>query len=394
MLFLNRSFYNAATPSLKKYKMNNMNKIRKVRYSYLPQQFYDPNLIFKEMEKTVRRGDFTLGQAVEEFENKFQNLLGVKHAIGVNSGTDALKVGLNALGVGYGDEVITVANTFVSTVGAINEVGATPVLVDCDENFCINVNDIEKAITSKTKALFPVHLTGAMPDMNKIKEIANHHNLKIIEDACQSILASFDGINAGNWGDIAGFSMHPLKNLNVWGDGGVVVTNNDELAQKVRLLRNNGIRNRDEVEILGYNTRLDTIQAVVGNWLMPNAKEASNQRIENAAFYDAALKDIPQISVPHRPDNLRQVYHIYQVCAEDRDQCVEYCNERGVEIKVHYPIPLYRQKALAFLGHKLGDYPMAERHSQEVMSLPVDQYISREEQSLTIETIKDFYTNQ
>ena len=366
----------------------------KVRYSYLPQQFADTTDIMAAIEKVVASGDFTLGKTVEEFEGKFGDLLNVKHAIGVASGTDALKIGLKALGVGHGDEVITAANTFVSTVGAINEVGAKPVLVDCNESYCIDADQIEAAITSRTKALLPVHLTGAMPDMVKITDLAERHNLKIVEDACQAILASYDGKTAGSWGQTAGFSLHPLKNLNVWGDGGVVVTNDDDIADRIRILRNNGIQGRDNVEMLGFNTRLDSIQAAVGNWLIGKTEAGTDQRIANARYYDDALKDNPQITIPDRPQNLKQVYHIYQICAEDRDQCVRYCLDNGVEVKIHYPIPLYRQKALDFLGHKVGDFPNAERQAGEVMSLPADQYLSREEQDIAIDTINSFYAGR
>ena len=365
----------------------------KVRYSYLPQQFSETADILEAIKEVVATGDFTLGKAVEEFEEKFASLLKVKYAIGVASGTDALKIGLKALEIGYGDEVITAANTFVSTVGAINEVGAKPVLVDCDDSYCIDVDQIESAITPRTKAILPVHLTGAMPDMTKITKIAERHGLKIVEDACQAILASHDGKNAGSWGSTAGFSLHPLKNLNVWGDGGVVVTNDGEIADRIRILRNNGIRGREDVEILGYNTRLDSIQAVVGNSLISQTEADTIQRIKNAQYYDDALKEIPQIELPNRPQNLRQVFHIYQVCAEQRDECVRYCLDKGVEIKIHYPTPLYRQKALAFLGYKLGDFPNAEKQAGKVMSLPADQYLSRDEQDILIKVIRNFYAN-
>ena len=363
----------------------------RVRYSYLPQQFSNSHRLFEKIKEIVRNGDFTLGKEVEEFERDFSNLLGIKTCVGVASGTDAIKISLKALNIGYGDEVITVANTFASTVGAINELGAKPVLVDCDNSYCINVDQIVSAITENTKAVIPVHLTGAMPDMIKICKIAKRHDLKVIEDACQSFLASYEDKNAGMWGDTAAFSFHPLKNLNIWGDGGMVATNNELLADQIRVLRNNGIRNRDEVEVLGYNSRLDTIQAAVANWLLPRAKSDTNKRIANAMYYDAALKTVPQIKIPERPNNLKQVYHIYQIRAENRDKCVKYCLDRGVEVKIHYPIPLYRQKALDFLGYKIGLFPVAELHSKEVMSLPVDQYISRREQDIVVKTIKEFY---
>ena len=367
--------------------------MNRVRYSYLAQQFSNPNNILKKIKEVVEKGDFTLGKAVKEFEGNFSNLLGVKNSLGVASGTDALKISLKALNIGYGDEVITVANTFVSTIGAINEVGAKPVLVDCDDSYCIDVELIEESITKRTKAIIPVHLTGTMPDMNRISEISKRYGLKIIEDACQSILASFDGEKAGTWGDTAAFSFHPLKNLNVWGDGGMIVTNDNTLADRIRLFRNNGIRNRDEVEVLGYNSRLDSIQAVVANSLLSQAVSDTDKRIANARYYDEALIEIPQVKIPDRPESVKQVYHIYQIRVTNRDQCVKHCLDRGIEIKIHYPIPLYRQKALEYLGYKTGQFPVTECHSKEVISLPVDQYITQTEQDIVIDTIKEFYTN-
>ncbi len=198
--------------------------LMKVRYSYLREQFADPTAIFDEMRKLVASGDFTLGKPVAEFEQRFAAMIGVKHAIGVASGTDSLKLALKAANVGQGDEVITAANTFVSSVGAINEIGAIPVLVDADDSFCLAPDRLEAAITPRTRAIMPVHLTGNTCDMPAVMAIADRHELAVVEDACQAILAEFGGKRAGTWGVAAGFSLHPLKNLNIWGDGGVVVT--------------------------------------------------------------------------------------------------------------------------------------------------------------------------
>ena len=240
----------------------------KVRYSYLPQQFAEIDDLLAEIKAFVPTGDFTLGKPLTEFEERFAKLIGSRYAIGVGSGTDAIKLGLKAVGVGHGDEVITAANTFIATVGAINEVGARPVFVDCDDTFCMDVSRLEAAITPKTKAIVPVQFTGYLTDMEKLMPIARRHGLPVVEDACQGILAAQNGRNGGTWGATGAFSLHPLKNLNVWSDGGVVVTDDPELDRKLRLLRNHGMRNRDEYELLGYNSRLDTIQAIVGNWLI------------------------------------------------------------------------------------------------------------------------------
>jgi aminotransferase EvaB len=362
-----------------------------VRYSYLPQQFANADDLWEELKAFVSTGDFTLGKALTEFEGRFAALIGTKHAIGVNSGTDAIKLGLKAVGVGFGDEVITAANTFIATVGAIAEIGARPVFVDCDDTFCMDVSQVEAKISSKTKAIVPVHFTGYMTDMTKLVPLARKHGIPLIEDACQGILANIDGRNAGSWGEAGAFSLHPLKNLNVWSDGGVIVTNDNEIDRKLRLLRNHGMKNRDEIELLGYNSRLDTIQAVVGNWLIGQTEEITRRRIANAAHYDQCLGKIPQIRIPPRIPNWQLVYHLYIVFAEDRDGLYAYCQDKGIECKVHYPIPLYLQEGLAHLGYRAGDFPVTDRHTKDIITFPTDQHLSREEQDYVIRTVQDYY---
>jgi len=363
----------------------------KARYSYLQEQFSDPTLILAELAKLVHSGDFTLGKPVAEFERRFSELIGVRHAIGVGSGTDALKLPLKALGISHGDEVITAANTFIATAGAIAETGAAPRFVDCNDTFCLDAGQIEAAITPKTKAIMPVHLTGEPADMDAIMQIAKKHSLVVVEDACQAILAEFNGRRAGTYGIAAGYSLHPLKNLNVWGDGGIVVTNDDALAERVRLIRNHGLKNRDEVAILGCNSRLDSAQAVVGNWLIGSTGEITAKRIDNAAYYDAAFRKIAGVRLPPRRKNVRCVYHLYMVFAEQRDALYRYCLDHGVEAKVHYPIPLYQQEAFRSFGYQRGQFPVSDRHAREVISFPVDQHITRAQQDIVIETVKAFY---
>jgi dTDP-4-amino-4,6-dideoxygalactose transaminase len=363
----------------------------KVRYSYLKQQFDDCEDLWQKLREFVPTGDFTLGKPLTEFEGRFAELIGTKHAIGVNSGTDSLKLSLEALGVGPGDEVITAANTFVATVGAICAVGAKPVFVDCDDTFCMDVSKLEAAITPKTKALMPVHFTGYMTDMRKLMPIAKKHNLVVVEDACQSILGALDGRNAGTWGNAGGFSLHPLKNLNVWSDGGVIVTDDDALADKLRLLRNHGLADRDTVVLMGHNSRLDTIQAVVGNWIIPKTKQISDQRIANAKFYDDHLSKLQQIRIPPRPSDMRCVYHLYIVFAERRDELLKFCVDRGIEAKVHYPVPIYRQPALAHLGLREGDFPVSDAHTTNIITFPCDQHLSPEEMQYVVDTVAEFY---
>ena len=363
-----------------------------VRYSYLPQQFGDIDDLWEDLRRFVPTGDFTLGDPLTEFEDRFADLIGTRHAIGVGSGTDALKLSLKALGVGHGDEVITAANTFIATVGAINEIGARPVFVDCDDTFCLRVDQVAAAITGKTRALMPVHLTGHMADMPALMAVAERHGLPVVEDACQAILADMGGRRAGTWGQAGGFSLHPLKNLNVWGDGGVIVTDDDALDARLRLLRNHGMRNRDEIEVLGYNSRLDTLQAVVGNWLIGATEEITARRIANAEYYDAQLADIPQIRIPPRPGGHRRVYHLYVVFARDRDGLLAHLQDRGIEAKVHYPVPLYLQDGLTFLGHKPGDFPTTDRHTREIITFPTDQHLTRDQQDQVVAAVRAFYS--
>ena len=362
-----------------------------VKYSYLDKQFSDIDNLWLQLKKFVKTGDFTLGKPLEIFEKRFAKLIGTKYAIGVNSGTDAIKLSLKCLNVGYGDEVITAANTFIATVGAITEIGAKPVFVDCDDTFCMNIGLIEKKITKKTKAILPVHYTGYMTDMPKLKKISQKYQIPIVEDACQSILASINNKNAGTWGETGAFSLHPLKNLNVWSDGGMITTNIKSHYLKLKLLRNHGLKNRDEMQINGYNSRLDTLQAVIGNWIIPKAKSISNKRISNAKYLDKNLSKISQIIIPPRPKNFRIVYHLYIIFAEKRDQLLKYCIKKGIEAKVHYPIPVYKQQALKYLKLKDRDYPITNSHLKKIITFPCDQHKTKKELDYIISTIKKFY---
>ena len=363
----------------------------KIRYSYLSQQFANADDLWPKLKKFVATGDFTLGSELNKFEKRFAKLIGTKFAVGVNSGTDALKLSLKAIGIKPGDEVITAANTFVATVGAINEVGAKIVFVDCDDTFCMNVDLLEKKITKRTKAIIPVHFTGYMTNMPKLMKISKKYKIPIVEDACQSILGSINKKNAGTWGVTGAFSLHPLKNINVWSDGGVVTTDNEKIYKKLLLLRNHGLINRDQVNILGYNSRLDTFQAVVGNWLLPSAKNIANKRIENAKYYDQNLSKIPQIRIPERPKNFKIVYHLYIIFAEQRDELLKYCLKKNIEAKVHYPVPMYLQKALKYLKHKKNDFPVTDRHCREIITFPCDQHLNKKQMNYVIKTVKKFY---
>jgi len=362
-----------------------------VRYSYLKQQFENADDLWDQLRNFVETGDFTLGAPLTEFEGKFAKLMDSKYAVGVNSGTDAIKLALKVQGIGAGDEVITAANTFVATVGAICELGAIPVFVDCNDTFCMDTRLIEAAITDKTRAIVPVHFTGYMTDMRAVMKIAEKYDLVVVEDACQSILGAIDGKKAGTWASSGAFSLHPLKNLNVWSDGGVIVTSDKMLANDLRLQRNHGLVDRDTVGVMGCNSRLDTFQAVVGNWLIPQTEDIAQKRIDNAKYYDDRLGKLDQITIPPRPDGFRIVYHLYIVFAENRDALLKHCLDRGIEAKVHYPVPIYRQPGLDFLGHRVGDFPVSDAHTEKIITFPCDQHLSIDQMDRVISAVEEFY---
>ena len=364
----------------------------KVPYSYLSRQFADVDPILSEIKSLVQSGDFTLGKPVLEFEEKFAALIGTKYAVGVGSGTDALFLALKALGVGAGDEVITMANTFVATAGAIATAGARIVFVDCDGKGVIDVDKIEAAITPRTKVLMPVVWGGQPPNMPRIMEIAEKRKLHVIEDSCQGIGAAIAGRNCGSWGIMAGFSLHPLKNINVWGDGGVITTNSAEMRDKLRLLRNHGMSSRDEYAVFAYNSRLDSLQAVVGLHEIKNFRWITDTRIANAKVLDAALVKLKgKIALPARAASETHVYHLYQFHARDRDGLLKFLQDRGIEAKVHYPIPLHLQPASRQLGYKKGDFPLAEGDAGATITLPVHQHLTKDEIEFMIRSIEAFY---
>ena len=365
----------------------------KVRYSYLSQQFSNCDDLWRKLKRFVPTGDFTLGKPLYEFERKFAKLINAKYAVGVNSGTDAIKLSLKALNVNFGDEVITAANTFVATVGAITEIGAKPVYVDCDDTFCMNVSLVEKKITKKTKAIVPVHFTGYMTNMPELIKISRKYNIPIVEDACQSILGEVNNKKAGTWGSFGAFSLHPLKNINVWSDGGIITTNSKKHYEKLKLLRNHGLEDRDTVKINGYNSRLDTIQAVVGNWLLPQAKNIAAERISNANYYDKEFSKIKEITIPPRPKNFKIVYHLYIVFAKKRDKLLRHCLNKGIEAKVHYPKPMYLQESQRNLKHKRGDFPVTDEHTKKIITFPCDQHLTKKQKKFIVDTVKSFYKN-
>jgi dTDP-4-amino-4,6-dideoxygalactose transaminase len=363
-----------------------------VPFSYLDRQFAELDAYLADIRAVVESRELTLGPAVEAFERAFATAAGLAHALGVGTGTDAIALVLKLLGMEPGDEVITTPTTFIATVGAIVQAGGRPVFVDSEDGFVIDPEQIEAAITPRTRAIVPVHYTGNVADMPAIMKIAQRHGIPVVEDAAQAFGASIDGAPVGSWGEAAAFSLHPLKNLNVWGDGGVVVTRSAELAERLRLYRNHGLIDRDHVAAFGVNSRLDALQAVVGLRLIEQFEEITEQRIANARRYDEAFSDLaPDVRVPVRRPGVKHVFHLYVIRVERRNELLAQLYERGVEAKVHYPVPVHLQPAAASLGYREGDFPTSEADSRRIVTLPAHQHLSEDEIAYTVEQVRGFY---
>jgi dTDP-4-amino-4,6-dideoxygalactose transaminase len=322
------------------------------------------------------RAQFILGPEVAEFEKQFASYTGTAHCVGVESGTGALKLALEALGIGAGDEVIVPANTYIASALAVSATGAVPVLVDMADDYLIDVDLIERRITPRTKAILPVHLYGQTVAMNRVLEIAARHRLRVIEDAAQAHGAKWNGARAGSFGDVACFSFYPGKNLGAYGDGGAVVTNDPDVADQVRLLRDFGQKRKYEHLIKGDNCRLDSVQAAVLNVKLKYIDAWNDSRRNAASYYDELL---PQIGItpPRRRSAESHVYHLYVIEVEERDAVREKLAEQGVESGIHYPIPIHLQPAYAELGYAPGSFPKTEASAKRLLSLPMFPEITR-----------------
>jgi len=315
---------------------------------------------------------FVLGENVAAFEREFASYCGVAHGIAVNSGTSALHLALLAAGVGPGDEVVTIPFTFVATVSAICYTGATPVFVDIEpRSFTMDPSKLEQAITPRTKAILPVHLYGQMADMGAILEIANRHGIPVIEDACQAHGAEYNGRRAGSLGASGCFSFYPGKNLGAYGEGGIMVTNDDAQAKKVRMLRDWGQEKRYHHVLKGFNYRMEGIQGAILSVKLRYLEAWTEARRARAREYDALLKDSETVKAPAQLPGRRHVYHIYAVRSADRDGLQQLLQADGVQTGLHYPIPVHLQEAHADLGYTAGDFPESEAAANEVLSLPI-----------------------
>ncbi len=338
--------------------------------------------------------DFILGRKVKTFERDFASYCGSLYALGVASGTEALHLALRALGIGPGDEVITQANTFIATVLAISYTGATPVLVDVDEEtFNLDPSLLEMAITSRTKAVIPVHLYGRTGPLDEIKDIAERHGLAIVEDACQAHGAIYQGkigaARAGTLGDIAAFSFYPGKNLGAYGDGGAITTDNIELYEKLKMLRDYGQVVKYHHQVEGFNSRLDTIQAAVLSVKLKYLDRWNRLRAEHAARYTELLSGITELKCPQLCEG--HVYHLYVVRVEERDGLAEYLSARGISAGIHYPVPNHLQPAFRRLGYAKGSFPVTEKLSGEILSLPIFPELQYRQIRHVANTINAFY---
>ena len=367
--------------------------VRRVPYVYLGQQFADAQPVLDAIQQqVVASGDFTLGGAVSTFEHDLAAYTDLPYAVGVSNGTDALSLSLRALGIGHGDEVITAANSFVASAGAIAMVGARPVLVDVDETLTISLEAIERAITPRTRAILPVHWTGTLANMPAIAQVARQYGLEVVEDAAQALGATLDGQHAGSWGIAAGLSFHPLKILHVWGDGGAILTTSSSFDATLRLLRNHGLATRDDAVIWGTNARLSTLQAVVAAHGLRSLPQAIARRRELAATLTALLADLaPRVRTPVHHAGVVPVCANYQILTERRDDLRGYLLDRGIEVKVHYPTPIHLQTVGRALGYVPGDCPMVEQQARETLTLPLHQYLSEDDLEYMVTSLRMFF---
>lgn len=346
------------------------------------------------LQDVFRNTAFILGKHVAHFEEEFAAYCGVRHAIGVNSGTDAITLTLKALGLGPGDEVITAANTFVATVEAIVHAGCKPVLVDVlPDTYNMNPHKLEEKITPRTRAIIPVHLYGQPADLEAIMQIARRYNLFVIEDAAQAHGAQYQGRRVGSIGDAACFSFYPSKNLGAYGDAGAVVTNDEALALKIRQLRDHGSVRKYHHEVVGYNSRLDALQAVVLSVKLKHLDTWNAMRQRNAHLYGELLSKIPDVVAPHTLQDAQHVYHLYVIRLErgDRNRLQEYLKTHGIETGIHYPHPVHLTPAFAYLGYKEGDFPVAERCARNILSLPMYPELRPEQVEYVVNKIRSFF---
>jgi dTDP-4-amino-4,6-dideoxygalactose transaminase len=344
-------------------------------------------------ERVVRKGSFVgAGADIERLEARLAECCGTKEAVALNSGTDALFLALKVAGVGPGDEVITPPNSFIASTAVIVHLGARPVFADVLADQNIDPAAIGRAITPRTKAIMPVHLTGRVCRMDAIMEIAERHGLIVIEDAAQSIGSMFQGRKSGSIGHFGCFSAHPLKNLNALGDAGFVTTNDSAAAARMRRLRTHGMADRETVDEWGFVSRMDVLQAAILEYRLDKLPEVIAKRRENAALYQRLLKHDKVFVPPCRQDEFN-TFHTFVIQAERRDDLQRHLREIGIKTAIHYPVPIHLQPAAASLGYRKGDFPATEQQAEQILTLPVNQYMRAEDVETVAAEVLDFYRN-
>lgn len=342
------------------------------------------------VERVLAEGHWVGGSEIEELEEALARLCGVSHAVALNSGTDALALGMAALGIAPGDEVITPPNSFIASTAAIVQLGARPVFVDVCDDQNIDPERVESAITPNTKAIMPVHLTGRIADMAPILEIAERHGLWIVEDAAQSIGSRYDGRTSGSFGRVGCFSTHPLKNLNACGDGGFLTTDDEAVAEAVRALRNHGLVTRDAVARFGHVSRMDSLQAAILGFRLNRLDDTTRRRRANAALYRERI-DPSQVFMPAERERAFDTYHTFVIQVDRRDALQAFLRDQGVGTAIHYPVPIHLQPAAAELGHRAGDFPATERQAERILTLPINQTLSSEDVVYVADRVNAFF---
>ncbi|MDY6783415.1 MAG: DegT/DnrJ/EryC1/StrS family aminotransferase [Cyanobacteriota bacterium] len=366
--------------------------LKKIPYVDIPgQHALIKSELLAAIEDVIDSGQFILGDRVAEFERQFAELCGVRYAVGVNSGTDAGILALKALGIRSGDEVITAPNSFIASASCIRVLGATPVFADVRDDYNIDPNKIAAAITPKTKAILPIHLTGRPCDMSPIWELARAKGLFIVEDAAQAVMAEYRGQRVGSLGNVGCFSLHPLKTLNACGDGGIITTNDPELYEKLKILRNIGLKTRDDCVAWSHNSRLDTLQAAILLVKLRYLEGWTEQRRQNARLYKDRLADIPQVRFPSEKEREKCVYHTFVIQAQRRDALKQFLTEREIGTSIHYPVPIHLSTVGKELGYLPGSFPVAERQADQILSLPIYQGLTESQIERVCETIQEFY---
>ena len=365
-------------------------RVSRIPYVNLQRQWFEErDDLLPIIDKVLESAQFVGGDELDKFEENIAKLCGTKYACGLNSGTDALMLALALSGIGKGDEVITPPNSFIASTAAIVHIGATPVFVDVLPDQNIDSSKIEAAITEKTKAIMPVHLTGRMCDMDPIIDIARKYDLKIIEDAAQSVGSMYKGRLSGSIGDVGCFSTHPLKNLNACGDGGFLTTNDEVIYNKSRSYRNHGMTNRNIVDHFGSVTRMDNLQASILNYRLDKLEEVTQKRRINAKSYIDGINN-QDLFISEEKDSEYNVYHTFVVQTKYRDELKEYLSQNKIDTAIHYPVPIHLQPAAKKLGYKVGDFPVTEKQSKEILTLPVNQYLEKSDLERIISAINQF----